>query len=362
VKKYFILLTMFFAMISCSQAIGTKGNIKEIEIVFDSVTDKLPAHCLIDDKYYKETGNIFLINENYVRKYSELIEYNVLEKKKVNTIASYEKGTRISEFDMKNGVIVWSLQSEAKEKNRRIYYYKINHKKVEEFEVENNFEKDGGFIPFSLKTNGEEISYIENTLNKSKVILFNLSNKTKVVVAEEEHYEDFYKSRMFFTEIYEDKLFYDLRENNEIYIAIWDLKEKKLLKKLKSEKGTLLHFNGSYNKEKNYLVLYGKNSEDEYIYKYDLNNFKSQKLVGFDKRSYVYKDRILTNEKNINYVVQKDVSGDVQDHYMVEKYSLINYEIKDYQSYFDIFESKEKISMIKFEEGISKVRLEIYKK
>ena len=36
-----------------------------------------------------------------------------------------------------------------------------------------------------------------------------------MVVAEEEHYEDFYKSRMFFTEIYEDKLFYDLRENND---------------------------------------------------------------------------------------------------------------------------------------------------
>ena len=361
-KKYFILLTIFFVMISCSQAIGTKENIKEIEIVFDSVKDKLPAHCLIDDKYYMETGNIFLINEDYVRSYSELIEYNVLDKKKVNTIASYEKGTRISEFDMKNGVIVWSLQSEEKGKNRRIYYYKSNDKKVEEVQMENNSENEEQFIPFSLKTNGEEISYIENTLNKSKVILFNLSNRSKMVIAEEEQYKDFYKNRMFFTEIYGDKLFYDLRENNETYIVIWDLKGKKLLKKLKSEKGTLLHFNGSYNNEKNYLVLYGKNSEGEYIYKYDLNNFKSQKLVGFEERSYVYKDRILTNENNINYVVQKDLSGYVQDHYMVEKYSLENYKIQDYQSYFDIFESKEKISMIKFEEGITKVKLEIYKK
>ena len=61
---------------------------------------------------------------------------------------------------------VYSLRK--KKKNRRIYYYKINDKKVEEVQTENNSENEEWFIPFSLKTNGEKISYIENTLNKSR--------------------------------------------------------------------------------------------------------------------------------------------------------------------------------------------------
>ena len=105
------------------------------------------------------------------------------------------------------------------------------------------------YTPLSLKTNGQEVSYIVNDIkkNKSKVIVYNLKSKIKTIVDEQNFYEDRYKSRMFFTEISEDKLFYDLRDGEKLYLVVWDLKGKKVLEKLECESGTLLHFNGSYN-------------------------------------------------------------------------------------------------------------------
>lgn len=273
-KRLIFIVLSLFVLFNCSKNIVAKGEKEEngeqeIKIEFDSQQERVPSHVLIDDNYYDKTGNIFLINEDYARSYSELVEYNVKTKKIIKNIVSYDdEETQIKEFDIKNGIIVWSLFSSDKGKHNRIYTYNMESGDLNEIINNETMEGADFYTPLSLKTNGQEVSYIVNDIkkNKSKVVIYNLKNKNKTIVDEQNFYEDRYKSRMFFTEISEDKLFYDLRDGEKLYLIVWDLKGKKVLEKLECEQGTLLHFNGSYNKESNYLALYGKGQKEEYIY------------------------------------------------------------------------------------------------
>ena len=65
-------------------------------------------------------------------------------------------------------------------------------------EIINNETMEGAdfYTPLSLKTNGQEVSYIVNDIkkNKSKVVVYNLKSKIKTIVDEQNFYEDKYKS------------------------------------------------------------------------------------------------------------------------------------------------------------------------
>lgn len=336
-----------------------------VDIEFDAQSEKIPSHVLIDDSYYDKTGNIFLINEDYIKSYSQLVEYNVKNKEIIKIIVSYDEGeTQIKEFDMKNGIIVWSLFSLDEDKHNKIYTYNIENGNLNEIINTELMENADFYTPLSLKTNGQEVSYIVNDIekNKSKVVIFNLKNNKKTIVDEQNFYDDWYKSRMFFTEISEDKLFYDIREGKKIYLVVWDLKERKVLEKIACEKETLLHFNGSYNKNSNYLALYGKGEKEEYIYALNLSNKKTQKLTGFYQGSYVYNDRLIAGDSYIQYIVQTNATGEVNEHYRVQVYDFKNSRSLDALSYFDIFETPKNAGLLKFEDGTEKIKLELYKK
>lgn len=369
-KRLIFIVLSLFVLFNCSKNIVAKGENEEngeqeIKIDFDSQQERGPSHVLIDDNYYDKTGNIFLINEDYARSYSELVEYNVKTKKIIKNIVSYDdEETQIKEFDIKNGIIVWSLFSSDKGKHNRIYTYNMESGDLNEIINTETMEGADFYTPLSLKTNGQEVSYIVNDIkkNKSKVVIYNLKNKNKTIVDEQKFYEDRYKSRMFFTEISEDKLFYDLRDGEKLYLIVWDLKGKKVLEKLECEQGTLLHFNGSYNKESNYLALYGKGQKEEYIYAFNLQNKKTQKLSGFYEKSYIYNDRLIAGKEYIRYIVQINVTGEIAEHYRVENYDLKKFRISNAISYFDIFETEKNLALLKFDKGIEVIKLEIYKK
>lgn len=131
---------------------------------------------------------------------------------------------------------------------------------------------------------------------------------------------------------------------------------------MECESGTLLHFNGSYNKESNYLALYGKGQKEEYIYAFNLQNKKTKKLSSFYKGSYVYNDRLITGKTYIQYIVQTNATGEISEHYRVENYDLKNFRIANAISYFDIFETEKNLALLKFDKGIEVIKLELYKK
>ena len=119
-KRFILMILSVFVLFNCSKNIfakveNEKNKEQEIKIEFDSQRERVPSHVLIDDNYYDKTGNIFLINEDYTRTYSELVEYNVKTKKIIKNIVSYDGGeTKIKKFSIKNGFIFLSLFSSDK--------------------------------------------------------------------------------------------------------------------------------------------------------------------------------------------------------------------------------------------------------
>ena len=172
-----------------------------------------------------------------------------------------------------------------------------------------------------------------------------------------------FKIPIFFLDMKDNKIIYDKNNDTKgLYIYIFDYNSMKVVTSIPVEKDVKLHFNGSYNPEKNFIALYSKTSNTDLLYKINLENHEATKLAGFYKNSVIYDDILESVENEIIYSVQLNVSGKVKDHYYTEIYDLSTMKMKRFETSFHSIKTKKYFGLLKFDEveNINKIHFELY--
>ncbi len=339
---------------------------------FEKDKEKLPSKCIIIDHYLEKTNNIFFINKDYIRSYSQLIEYNLNTNSVVNEIISLDGKTEfIDEYGYSDTHIVYSvIKKQGKATSKDIYAYNIDKK--EAYKIASNIiygDESDGTYPLSLKISKNRVAWIEHNLEKELTIikLYDLNSRAMKIINTSEFIDDLpnFKMPTFILELKNDTLFYDKRQiQGAPKIFMYDIRKAKITNELLAKSDILFHFSGSYNEHGNYLSLYARSNKEDLIYIYDLKENDSYNIVGFYPHTLVYDDRINTRDNFVIYNVQMNVSGDIIDHYFGEIYNITTRTMKRYKYAIDIVETDEYFGVLRFDrsKAINKINFELYKK
>lgn len=329
-------------------------NAKTLEITFDSSKEKLPSNILINDIYYKKSDNIFFINRDYQKRYSQIVKYNVKNREIVDTIYTAKSGY-IDDYDIGKEYIVWSVK---KSQTVEIYCYNFIEDSLKDTIVIN---KPGNY-PINLNLDDGKFAWLDHNFKEkvTQIKVFDIESGRTESISSYSHLDTRFKVPVFFLEFKDGKIFYDLQTGTGISIRVYSVNKREVIKEFRINEEFELHFSGSYNKDKNSLALYGKSRMGDTIYTLNLTTGRVVKLSGFYTNSYIYEDRILFNGNKIFYAVQKNASGEIKDHYYFETYNLLTMKMERRISYFNYFKTDNYLGLLKFDDGIKKVIFELY--
>ncbi len=328
---------------------------------FSSDSQILPKRIILDTKYYQENNAVFFIASNYTQDYSKLIEYN-FKSDKVDKVIFDEESTIIRDYDSNHSVIVFTAVNSKKEE--AIYYYNTATKVLEKYN-EVLPKSENGYYPNHVSVGVNWICWIEHDFEESisKIKALNLNDKSTKIICETPFIEDRIRVPYIFIDMYDDHIVYDERiSDGSVSLYILDLNGEEPAVKLDAIKDVVLHYNGSFNPENNYLALYALTNKNDLIYKLDITNNKATKLVGFQEYTVLYNDIIETIDNEILYTVQKNVSGQVKDHYYTEIYNLDNYTMISEMGCLHIVKNETYTGLLRFDaiENIQKIHFELY--
>ncbi len=363
----------FIALVFISMALSLPGkntNEKETGTLLAHVEffdpKQLPAKVLCDEAYFEKTGNVILLLSDYQKSYSRLVEYNVQKREFGKTIFECDDSKWVYEMAMDDGVVVFSLLVKGSVFHQELYYFQLNDKKVIPVHEKPINESNDIFSAKVAIENGF-ITWIEHDFKKeeSAIMYFSIKNGSKKIVDS----TPFTKSRIRVSHFFQDSngsfLVYDKQAiTGSNTIVVYDLNQEKMTGTFPAFPETVLHYSGSYDSQKNLLVLYAQAGNEDFIYSFSLTTGEQKKLVGFSKESNLYGDFIDVSDDEFFYVVQKNVSGKISDHYHAEWYNLKDFSMKSIKRCFSLFQVKQHLFLLKFDDAkvINKIHLEIYKR
>ncbi|WP_020614783.1 hypothetical protein [Sediminispirochaeta bajacaliforniensis] len=351
-----------FLFFSCQTTNIISKGIHPVETkVFSTESQILPKRIIFDTKYYQENNAVFFIASNYTQDYSKLIEYN-LKSDKIDKVIFDEESTIICDYDSNQSMIVFTAVNSNSEE--AIYYYNITSKVLEKY---NGVlpKSENGYYPNHVSVGVNWLCWIEHDFEEriSKIKALNLNDKTTKIICEKPFIEDRIRVPYIFIDMQDDYLAYDERNSDgSVLLYILDLNGVEPTIKLEAMKDVVLHYNGSYNPENNYLALYALTNKNDLIYRIDITNNKATKLAGFYEHAVLYDDIIETNNNQILYTIQKNVSGEIKDHYYAEIYNLDNYTMSSEMGCLHIVKNEMYTGLLRFDEieDIQKIHFELY--
>lgn len=355
--KFLILVVMATSCINCSS--------EEIKIEF-SEKGNLPSKIIFNEEYFEQTNNLFFIMANYGENKAKLVEYSLDKREVVSVIKEIDpENSNIQEFDNSGNYITFSVVKFSNELEKEIYYYDIIKKELLKIE---NYVITGYPKNYSIRLNisNNKIVWVEYDFSNkiSYLKLFNIDKKEIKIIDFEKFTATGYIYSIFFAEFKDGLIFYDKsRDNQPLKIYCYDTSTETIIEEYTIPEGVKLHYNGSYNSSKNYLALYARNQKEEIIYKIDLNNKEFQLLAGINKHSWIYHDILETNDNQIFYNIEVNLSGTVKDNHYAEVYDLNSYKIKQIKTAFHIIKSENYLGLLKFDEKLhhNKIHFELKK-
>ena len=360
-----ILFILISILICCS------AFAKEISAVFED-EENLPDGIILCNEYFEKTNDIFLKLENYLSDYSKIVEYDTTTNEIKNVIYSCEKSFSIRDFSSANHGFIFSVielkyATEIKPRFSDIYYYDCNLKvltKINELPISKN--DRGDLYPCSLCLNDNYIVYLNQDFEKmeSQIIAYDLKSKTSKTIVSEKFSKN--TTGITFLNICNDSLIYNtFNEGDEAEIKLYDLNSQKVIKSIKALKTTSIHYAGCYDEETKTIVLYAQSSRyGDLIYKIDSVTGRNTKLVGFRDYTVIKNDQMYFDGQRILYTVQRDISGNIIDHYYAEIYHLNSYRSVQRPHTAYCFLTKEWMGTLDYdkEKGIKKIHLRINSK
>ena len=358
IKKQMLLLILLIFTFSCSKSI--------YKIEFTKEENNLPGKIIFIEEYFEETQNIFFIIKDYMNSYSRLVEYDLVNQKIEKLIFDIDpQNGYIREFDSNEDYIVFSVLSSKENVNvSKIYYYDIKAKKLEVLK-DKVIGSSKGIYPIRLNVDSTRIGWLQHDFQNelTQIKIFDILTKEMISIDEAQFTKSGFKIPIFFLDMKDNKIIYDKNNDTKgLYIYIFDYNSMKVVTSIPVEKDVKLHFNGSYNPEKNFIALYSKTSNTDLLYKINLENHEATKLAGFYKNSVIYDDILESVENEIIYSVQLNVSGKVKDHYYTEIYDLSTMKMKRFETSFHSIKTKKYFGLLKFDEveNINKIHFELY--
>jgi hypothetical protein len=294
----------------------------EMEIIFEDEKN-LPSKIIIEEDYFENTKNIFFVLADYRRSYSRLVEYNTEDKKIENIIYESEQDETIYEYQCGNGVIVFSVLSRGILFSHDIYLFDIKSGSLNKI---NNYplNQTESILPLSIKMDSNFIVWIEQdfTNNASVVKCYDLEKEEEDIVNISAFNNNTFKVTTFFANIDNGIIIYDRSINNKKEIVIYDLRNRRELDTVLQMEDVALYCNGILNRDYGYLALYAQTHSEDVIYIHDLTKNTNEKIAGFYPNAAVYDDIITSKGLDILYNVQLNVSGNINEHYFGEIYSI----------------------------------------
>lgn len=357
-----VLFVLISILICCS------AFAKEISAVFED-KDNLPDGIIFCNGYYEEINNIFLKLQNYTSDYSKIVEYDTTNSEIKNIIYSCEKGFAIRDFSNADYGFVFSVielryANDVKPRFSDLYYFDCNSKtltKINELPISKN--DDGDLYPCCPCINDNYIVYLHHDFDKKKsqIIAYDLKSKTSKTIVTEKFSKN--TTGITFLNICNDSLIYNTFNNkNEAEIKLYDLNSKKIIKSIKALSTSSVHYAGCYDEEAKTIVLYAQSSRyGDLIYKIDSETGRNTKLVGFRDYTVIKNDQMYFDGQRILYTVQRDISGNIIDHYYAEIYHLNSYRSVQRPHTAYCFLTKEWMGTLVYddEKGINKIHLKI---
>ena len=101
------------------------------------------------------------------------------------------------------------------------------------------------------------------------------------------------------------------------------MNSQKVIKSINALKTSSIHYAGCYDEEAKTIVLYAQSSRyGDLIYKIDSETGRNTKLVGFRDYTVIKNDQMYFDGQRILYTIQRDISGNIIDHYYAEIFQL----------------------------------------
>lgn len=360
---------------SCSSINYQSGNdrVKDNLLVYShSFEDQqeLPNKLIISDQYLQTNNRIFIVNQNWVSTYSQLVEYDLKTSTIVNNISSFDGvNEKISETFNDNSHIVFTVRRKKDNKNYEdIYLYNIVNK--EKIMIKDNIltsieDKYPGNLYVTISNNSVFWINPDFENNKSVIMEYNIVDHTTKSIHEQSFLNKGFMNHIpiTFLSVSANYLLFNNRSTNANDTLIFlDLNTKKVINKIKIPKEYEFTYYGTIDDKEKCIYLYGRTKDNELIYRYNIKTFTDQKLIGIMERSYIMKNRIYFSDNQLFYSIQQDFTGDIRDHYFSEIYDLINYKTKRLNYVFNFVKTNNYFAYLEFDkdEGPNKMNLMIY--
>jgi len=317
--------------------------------------DNLPGKILFSKKLYETRGELFFIMRDYQENYCRLVKYN--SKKGVISTIIFDikpENGKIHEFAIDNDYIVFSTLERSEKAIQKIYLYNIKKETLSNPIITINKEYDN-IYPLRLCIDRGTIAWVNQDFQtESSIIkLYNIKEKTIKPIITTPFRKNGFKVPIFFIELKRGKLFYDKKTENNYSIKIYDIKRERELASFPVMDDIELHYNATFNPKENYLAIYAKGRESDLTYLLDLTDGRVQKLAGFYPNSVIYDDRIQSDGNEIIYPVQKNVSGNINEHYYIESYNIKTFKMDRIMYCFDLVASDGYRAYLKFDKDAS---------
>ena len=340
-KHIVISILVVFYFFSCSPIIE--------KILFEN-NDALPHKIIFDEKYFEKTGNIFFIMQDSQSNYSNLVEYDISRGVIVKEIFSLIKAEgKILEVSNNSRYIVFSVLLREEKAIQKSFYYDITEQQLFE-PIVTMFREYDLIFPLHIDIDGNKIGWLNQDFKNqcSSIHIYDIESKISNILITEPFLDNSMKVSIFFLELADGKLFFDVKSTNEYNLTVYDYLINKTLAIFPVLPEIHLNFNAKYNNLENYLVLYAKGMESDLTYLLNLSDGRVQKLAGFYPNSVIYNDRIEISGDKVIYPVQKNVLGNINEYHYVESYNIKTFKMERINLCFDVVSSKNYIGYLKF--------------
>ncbi len=201
-----------------------------------------------------------------------------------------------------------------------IYAYNFSNSKKIIVKEKLESSLNNGYINVFANLYNNYVSWIEHDkeAQKTNIVLYDLETENKKVVAS----FDFLETAsipfpVYFLNMKDGKIIFDVKkENGEYSYHIYDVENLDIDKKLSVKNNAILHFSADYDSSTNLLGVYFLTSKGEEVGYVDLNNGEYNKIFNLFEYDNLYKDRLQMDDGYMLFNIQRNVSGQVFDHYI----------------------------------------------
>lgn len=360
VGVFFILLNALPANAKRTGTASPFPSEPDITVQFDGKSQETPGRILVLEPHLDETSNVFFLNQDYIRTYSSIVEFNLEERREVRRIISYRGGKdRISEIVHDNRYIAWVVSLEEGDRNfASIFCFDSGSGEVKPIKqnIITGADESGGY-PLQLHVGGGRLVWLEHDPEKrmTNIMVSRLDMEWQhrlVAVPFVESFEEFPMATTSFG-LFENEILFDQRmPDGSMAFFRYDLRDGSHIDNLMSQFGARLHYASFFDGTDGLVAVYAKSFEaEDFVYLLNLQERRAARLVRFYPNYQIYRDVIRIAGPYVYYTVQANISGPVIDHYYSEIYDLESMSMHRMEGGIDMSIGTHHVATLRFPPG-----------